>query len=229
MKVLAISLVVLGGMFRMAAEPAKPEVYQVEEGLYKGQFAVRVPVEPYLAYDLAWSLNLRDESWHSTGIQWQTLREEIGIIGPRRTPIFFRVNYHNAFAPVVVGDDLMSVFIDSMDGVVDIDSRGENSLNFSSTEIEEGFSVTLFGTILYQRTYLNDAEIVSELKSARVVEVSSGEASTFTISELASLSEEVLPEKLIGNVTFLSPASGTINFRTVYTDNSEGDFETVDF
>lgn len=226
---LACVFVALAGLNDAGAMPAKPEIYQVDEGGYEGRFAVRVAVEPHLAYDLAWSLSLRDESWHSTGIQWESLNDEIGIVGPRSTPIFFRVNYHNAFAPRVVGDELAELFIAALDGDIDIESRSENQLSFSSTQTEDGLRITLFGTIRYQRTYLNDAEIVAEIRSARVRDIASGDSLTFTIPELAQLSGEVIPEKLVGAVTFTSPMNGWIDLRTVYTDNSEGDFETVEF
>ncbi|MEM9158221.1 MAG: hypothetical protein AAGB46_04160 [Verrucomicrobiota bacterium] len=105
----------------------------------------------------------------------------------------------------------------------------ENIFNAQSTELEEGFEITFFSQIVYERTYINSAKIWFRLGTVSIREIATNEVIQLSIRHLAELGETVLPFQLIGEIEYSGANSGSINFKTLFTNNSEGEFKTVTF
>lgn len=212
--------------------PAQP-VLSKSEGLPGFYFwKVSLEVEPYFAYEISWSTDLSEGFGSGSQLQWKYLEDEVGSIRmlPKHIPVFVKVDYHRAYAPKSFPDEAFSLLLVELEEELTVTPRlEENRFDAFYRVVEDGIEVTFFCGIAYDRTDLNTAEVRFTIGTVRVKELSSGEVLEFDIRQLAALSEEVLPMAITGAIEFTGVETGTIDFTTIYTDQTEGDFETVVF
>lgn len=193
---------------------------------------VSVPVEPFYAYEVSWSTHLSDGFNSGSSLDWEYLGDQVTSFNmlPTRLPVFVKVDYHRAFAPRLMPDEIYSLLLVEVEGDLAVTPRAEeNRYDASYKEVEDGVEVTFFCGIAYDRTDLNAAEIRFTIGTVRARELSSGEVLDFDIQQLATLSGEVLPMAITGAIEFTDEETGTVDFKTIYTDQSEGGVEIVSF
>ncbi|MDQ8200458.1 hypothetical protein QEH56_19995 [Pelagicoccus enzymogenes] len=195
-------------------------------------WTVSVPVEPNLAYRVDWATDLRDGFTGGEPEFGENFGEDVSssMMVDKRRPVFARISYVPAFAPRLVSEEvLQQLWIELEDELVLSPRPEENRFYGSYVEVEDGLEMSFFFGIAYDRTDLNAGEIRFDLGSVRLRDLATGETVDTDIWQLALLVEQALPVAVRGAIEFRGPESGTIVFKTVYSDESEGDFNETSF
>lgn len=191
-----------------------------------------VEIEPYRAYRLSWSTNLRD--WQAGPVEWRQLvpGEELSRASTYSETLqpFFKVDYFDAFAPDIVGEEVLDLSVAELEEEgVELSFRGENYFEGNFKEVEEGIEVTVFFSLRYERAGPNDARVYVDFGTVRLRELASGAIANVSIGELARASGEVLPLSFRGELDYTGIETGLARFFVRYTNQTEEDLGTEPF
>ncbi len=193
---------------------------------------VAVPVEPYKAYRIEWGPNLREGFSTGQGFVWENLGEEVtsSIVWAKSRPVFAKISYAPAFAPRLLPDEVLQQLGIELEEEIALTPRAEeNRFDGSYVGVEDGLEIQIFYGVAYDRMDLNEGQVRLDVGTVRIKEIASGEVIETDVQQLAVLSEQDLPMAIRGAIEFTGPETGTIDFKTIFTDGSEGEFSTVSF
>lgn len=189
-------------------------------GLMKWE--VQLPVQPFSAYEVFWTSDLRSGQWTSMGVDWKDLGDLYAKTKelPVGESVFFKVGQHPAFGIDRLPPAVFDLMQAKVDGPLVFDWESPNHARFSFTQTEDGVEVSTTGTLDYERQTASGAvlEFVFGVFSFR--DLSSGETRQISLQELANTAGQALPLDIVFEIDFTRLSGGSVEAYSNMTDGS---------